>query len=84
LELPTGLPGVIITETHQSGKPTLVKTLFPSKPYILLEDPDTRRFAEEETRGFLSQLQDTGAIHSDRFRFPDMLLIKEIFQPISG
>jgi len=54
LELSKGFPGVIITGPRQSGKTTLVKTLFPSKPYILLEDPDTRRFAEEDPRSFLA------------------------------
>jgi len=72
LELSTGFPAVIITGARQSGKTTLVKTLFPSKPYILLEDPDTRRFAEEDPRSFLAQFQDTGGIIDEAQYVPEL------------
>ena len=32
---------------RQSGKTTLVKLVFPDKPYFSLENPDIRRFALE-------------------------------------
>lgn len=72
LELVAGFPAVIITGPRQSGKTTLVKTLFPTKPYILLEDPDTRRFAEEDPRSFLAQFQDTGAIIDEAQYVPEL------------
>ena len=42
-------------EPRQSGKTTLVKALFPDKSYVTLEDPDIRRFAGDDPRGFLAQ-----------------------------
>nr|WP_319539056.1 ATP-binding protein [uncultured Methanospirillum sp.] len=72
LELVAGFPAVIITGPRQSGKTTLVKSLFPTKPYILLEDPDTRRFAEEDPRSFLAQFQDTGAVIDEAQYVPEL------------
>lgn len=71
-ELASGFPAVAITGPRQSGKTTLVKTLFPEKPYVLLEDPDTRRFAEEDPRSFLAQYQDTGAIIDEAQYVPEL------------
>lgn len=51
-ELASGFPEVVIFGPRQSGKTTLAKDLFPDKPYVLLEDPDTRRFAEEVKKVF--------------------------------
>lgn len=48
-------PIVAITGPRQSGKSTLAKATFPHKPYISLEDLDTRQFATDDPRGFLSQ-----------------------------
>ncbi|MDB5829148.1 MAG: ATPase superfamily-like protein, partial [Variovorax sp.] len=45
-------PVVTLTGPRQSGKTTLCRALFADKPYVTLEDPDTRRFAEEDPRGF--------------------------------
>jgi len=72
LEFSVGFPAVIITGPRQSGKTTLVKQLFPTKPYILLEDPDTRRFAQEDPRSFLAQFQDTGAIIDEAQYVPEL------------
>lgn len=47
-------PVVTITGPRQSGKSTLVKSLFPSYRYVTLEDEDVRSFATEDPRGFLS------------------------------
>lgn len=47
-------PIVVLTGPRQSGKTTLVKQLFPEKPYVSLEDPDMRAFAQEDPRGFLA------------------------------
>ena len=37
-----GFPAVSVIGPRQSGKTTLVRSVFPDKPYVLLEDPDTR------------------------------------------
>lgn len=47
--------GVTISGPRQSGKTTLVKQLFPDAAYYSLENPDIRRTALEDPRGFLNQ-----------------------------
>lgn len=59
--LAKGYPVVAITGPRQSGKTTLSRAVFPEKPYVSLEDPDQRAFAEEDPKGFLSRYPD-GAI----------------------
>ncbi len=53
-----------ITGPRQSGKTTLVKSIFKTKPYVSLENPDTKTFALEDPRGFLAQYPE-GAILDD-------------------
>jgi hypothetical protein len=65
-------PVVTITGPRQSGKTTLAKNLFLDKPYLSLEDPDTRRFALDDPRGFLSQFSQ-GAILDEIQRAPDLV-----------
>ena len=54
-QLAKSFPAVVVIGPRQSGKTTLVRKSFPNKPYVLLEDPETRIFAEEDPRGFLAQ-----------------------------
>lgn len=61
-----------IVGPRQSGKSTLVKTVFADKPYVTLEDIDIRRFAENDTRGFLNQFPN-GAVIDEVQRVPDIL-----------
>ncbi len=58
-----------ITGPRQTGKTTLVKSIFKNKPYVSLENPDTRAFALEDPRGFLSQYHE-GAILDEVQRAP--------------
>jgi uncharacterized protein len=62
---------VAVTGPRQSGKTTLVRMSFPDKPYANLENPDTRRFAVEDPRGFLSNYPD-GAILDEVQRAPEL------------
>lgn len=62
---------VAVTGPRQSGKTTLVKKVFPDKPYVNLENPDTRRFAIEDPRGFLNNYPE-GAILDEIQRVPDI------------
>lgn len=55
LKLANQYPVMTLISPRQSGKTTLAKTLFPGKPYVTLEDPDIRRFATEDPRGFFAQ-----------------------------
>lgn len=47
-------PVVTLTGARQTGKTTLLKSLFPKLPYVNLEDIDNRKLAENDPRGFLS------------------------------
>lgn len=62
---------VAVIGPRQSGKTTLVRACFPDKPYVSLENPDTRRFALEDPRGFLQQHQG-GAILDEVQRTPEL------------
>lgn len=56
---------------RQSGKTTLAKKVFYRKPYVSLENPDERRFATEDTRGFLNRFKN-GAIIDEAQRAPEL------------
>lgn len=58
-------PVVTLTGPRQSGKTTLARATFPDHDYVSLEETDTRAFAREDPRGFLT-------------RFPGRLVIDEV------
>lgn len=62
---------VAVTGARQSGKTTLVKQVFKDKPYVSLENPDTRNFALQDPRGFL-QTYPKGAILDEVQRVPEL------------
>jgi uncharacterized protein len=62
---------VAVVGPRQSGKTTLVRSVFGDKPYVNLENPDTRRYALEDPRGFLSGYPD-GAIIDEAQRVPEL------------
>lgn len=66
------MPSVTVTGPRQSGKTTLCRMLFPSHPYVTLEAPDARAFAETDARGFLAQFPQ-GAVLDEVQRVPDLL-----------
>jgi hypothetical protein len=72
LSLANAFKAVVITGPRQSGKTTLAKMCFPDKPYVSLENPDTRSFAIEDPRGFLNQFKQ-GAILDEIQRAPQIL-----------
>ena len=49
-------PVVTLTGVRQSGKSTLLKNMFPDYRYVSLEDPDFRKFASDDARGFLDSM----------------------------
>jgi predicted AAA+ superfamily ATPase len=67
--LAKGFPIVALTGPRQSGKTTLAKAVFPQKPYVSLENPDERDFAERDPKGFLGRF-DNGAILDEVQRCP--------------
>ncbi len=57
-----GFPIVTITGPRQSGKTTLAKMVSRDKPYVSLEDPDQRLFAQDDPRSFLERFPDGGVL----------------------
>lgn len=53
-ELSRQFPSVTIVGPRQSGKTTLARAAFRDYAYASLEDPDVRRHASEDPRGFLA------------------------------
>src|SRR3989338_5368381 len=64
-------PILAVIGPRQSGKTTLVKNLFPKKPYTSLENPDVRVFAQTDPVRFLNQYPD-GAILDEAQYAPDL------------
>lgn len=48
-------PIIAVTGPRQSGKTTLLKSMFPDYEYVSLENPDMRSFAETDPNGFLKK-----------------------------
>ena len=71
LRLAQGFPVLAITGPRQSGKTTLARTLFAGKPYVSLEDPEEREFADSDPRGFLARFPQ-GAILDEVQRCPGL------------
>lgn len=69
--LAKSFPVIAITGPRQSGKTTLVKAIFPEKPYVSLEEIDQREFATSDPRRFLSQYEN-GAVLDEVQRCPDL------------
>ena len=68
-ELALKFPVVSVVGPRQSGKTTLVKSVFPSIEYTSLEDLDTREFASNDPRGFLAT-HNKGVIIDEAQRVP--------------
>lgn len=71
-KLAKGFPVLAITGPRQSGKTTLVKACFPSKPYISLENPDILELALSDPKGFLKNYRPNGAILDEVQRAPQL------------
>ena len=70
--LAKGFPVIALTGPRQSGKTTLAKAAFADKPYVSLENPDEREFAERDPRRFLQRFAE-GAILDEAQRCPALL-----------
>ncbi|MDY0004713.1 MAG: ATP-binding protein [Polyangia bacterium] len=65
-------PVVTVTGPRQSGKTTLVKSVFADLPYVNLEDLQTRELAESDPVGLLRGLRG-GAVIDEIQRVPSLL-----------
>ena len=65
-------PVVTLIGPRQSGKSTLARYCFPQLPYVNLEDPEVRRFVNEDQRAFLNEHAD-GVILDEIQNTPELL-----------
>lgn len=65
-------PVVTITGPRQSGKTTLTRMAFPDHPYVSLETPSERDFADQDPVGFLARFAE-GAVLDEIQRAPELL-----------
>lgn len=72
LEMAQHYPVITVIGPRQSGKTTLVRSLFKQKSYTSLENPDDLALAIEDPRGFLNQYPN-GAILDEIQRAPQLL-----------
>lgn len=70
--LAKGFPVLALTGPRQSGKTTLARASFPYKPYVSLENPDEREFAEHDPKRFLARFPE-GAVLDEVQRCPALL-----------
>jgi uncharacterized protein len=71
--LSKGFPIIVITGPRQSGKTTLAQAVFGRhKPYVTLENPDERSFAQQDPLLFLQRFP-KGAILDEVQRCPALL-----------
>ncbi|MBD3345911.1 MAG: DUF4143 domain-containing protein [Chitinivibrionales bacterium] len=71
LKLCKGFPVITISGPRQSGKTTLMQSMFPDRPYASLENPDILDFATQDPRGFLEAYPD-GAVFDEAQRCPEL------------
>lgn len=70
-QLSLKFPVVAVVGPRQSGKTTLVRSVFAGKRYVSLEDPDVREFALNDPRKFLD-INGPGTIIDEIQRAPDL------------
>ena len=70
-QLALGFPVLALTGPRQSGKTTLARQAFPDKPYLSLEDLETRQRASSDPRQFFASLP-AGAVLDEAQRCPDL------------
>ena len=64
-------PVISVTGPRQSGKTTLLKTMFPEYRYVNFEELDNRRYFMDDPRGFLHQY-DRHVIFDEAQRVPEL------------
>lgn len=72
--LASKFPVLSITGPRQSGKTTIVKELFKSHNYVLLEHVDEREYAQNDPRGFLKKYRNDYGLIIDEVQYAPQLL----------
>ena len=71
LDLATRYPVLTLTGPRQSGKTTLSRMAFPKLPYVSLENPAQREFAQGDPVAFLGRYRE-GAVIDEVQRVPQL------------
>lgn len=69
INLASQYKAIAVIGPRQSGKTTLVRAVFPEKPYVSLENLEARSYALEDPKAFLNQFPD-GAVLDEVQRTP--------------
>lgn len=69
---------LVLTGPRQSGKTTLLKTLFPNRRYINLEAPDVLERVQADPRGFFRDPHQQWIIDEAQ-RFPELFSYLQVF-----
>ena len=70
---------IAVMGIRQSGKTTLCKMIFPTKPYLNFENIDVQLLAEQDPNAFLDKYKITGAIFDEIQKSPSLFnYIQEI------
>lgn len=67
-------PVVGLFGPRQSGKTTLVRSVFKNHKYLNFEDPDIRDFAMQDPKGFLQEHENQYGIILDEFQYVPKIL----------
>ena len=67
-------PVVGLFGPRQSGKTTLVRSVFKNHKYLNFEDPDIRDFAMQDPKGFLQEHGNQYGIILDEFQYVPKIL----------
>jgi len=71
IDLRAKFPVLSLTGPRQTGKTTLLRSIYKDIPYVTLEDIDNRREAAQDPRGFLSNFSQ-GAVLDEVQHVPDL------------
>lgn len=77
-------PVLCLTGPRQSGKTTLLKKLYPDRPYRSLEDPDVLEFCRSDPRGFLDTGLREGLVIDEAQRHPPLFNYLQGYADRSG
>ncbi len=84
LTLKNQFPVISVSGPRQSGKTTLLKSLFGAYTYINLENPEDRLEVEDDIKGFLNRFAHNGLVIDEAQNIPELFSYLQIFVDNSG
>jgi len=84
LDLKKKFPIISVSGPRQSGKTTLIRSLFKNYKYINLENPDERFEVQEDITGFLNRYAGDGLVIDEAQNIPEIFSYLQPFVDNSG